>query len=119
MATLPTLTRQVKVATLKDPNALLACHFDDSTQTQGRVAGWFRNGMVVFPSYAMGAGAEQRWRHTIGEADAATIPEASDGIELRQSPGVGLKGRRGEAPEQKAPEQKAATSQYHGSYIQL
>jgi hypothetical protein len=45
------------------------------------------------------AAAEQRWRHTIGEADAATIPEPSDGFELRQRPGVGPPGRRGESPE--------------------
>ena len=35
----------------------------------------------------MGAGAEQRWRHTIGAADAATVSEQSEETELRQSPG--------------------------------
>ncbi len=45
------------------------------------------------------SGAERRWRHTIGAADAATMSEAPDDIEPRQSPGVGpFTGRRGEAP---------------------
>ncbi|MEK7412938.1 MAG: 4Fe-4S dicluster domain-containing protein [Planctomycetota bacterium] len=46
------------------------------------------------------AGAEGRGRHTIGEADAATGARAKpSGLESRQSQGVGLDGRRGEAPE--------------------
>jgi hypothetical protein len=52
------------------------------------------------PSLADGAGAEGRWRHTIGVADAATVVEACRHNRATTKPGgVGPKGRRGEAPE--------------------